>query len=374
MDGITLSGAPDAGCGTASGEGAGGEFRAESGSGLSGGLTTGAVARRIGVAPTTLRSWDRRYGIGPAARESGRHRRWAPEDIALLERMCRLTAAGMPPAEAAREARAYRGSGTDEAEAAAVAGMPARRNGGLSGPSGPNGLRRECRGLSRAALRLDGAAVRSLLEAAVAEHGLLAAWEGVMVPALRSVGRTWAGSGDRAGERYAEVEHLLSWHISSVLRTQPAPPPPAPGEPSVLLACVPSELHTLPLEAVAAGLAQRRLPVRMFGAALPARALLDAVRRTGPAAALLWSQTRRTADRGLLRALCSGGWGVRGARTRPLVMAGGPGWSGRPLPPAVLRPRSLTEALEGLHSACARLRSFGEHGTGTWARRSAATE
>ncbi|MEV6787027.1 MerR family transcriptional regulator, partial [Streptomyces sp. NPDC051098] len=30
-----------------------------------GGLTTGAVARRLGVAPTTLRSWDRRYGIGP---------------------------------------------------------------------------------------------------------------------------------------------------------------------------------------------------------------------------------------------------------------------------------------------------------------------
>ncbi|NEE28055.1 MerR family transcriptional regulator, partial [Streptomyces sp. SID7982] len=64
------------------------------------GLTTGTVARRLGVSPTTLRSWDRRYGLGPAAREDGRHRRWTPGDVALLEEMCRLTAAGVPPGEA----------------------------------------------------------------------------------------------------------------------------------------------------------------------------------------------------------------------------------------------------------------------------------
>ncbi|NED00464.1 MerR family transcriptional regulator, partial [Streptomyces sp. SID6648] len=67
-----------------------------------GGLTTGAVARLLGVAPTTLRSWDRRYGIGPAARQDGRHRRWTGADIAALRHMCALTSAGLPPAEAAR--------------------------------------------------------------------------------------------------------------------------------------------------------------------------------------------------------------------------------------------------------------------------------
>ncbi|MYX98481.1 MerR family transcriptional regulator, partial [Streptomyces sp. SID486] len=68
-------------------------------------LTTGALARRLGVSPTTLRSWDRRYGIGAAARTGGRHRRWTPEDVTMLETMCRLTASGVPPAEAARAAR-----------------------------------------------------------------------------------------------------------------------------------------------------------------------------------------------------------------------------------------------------------------------------
>ncbi|MFD7406488.1 MerR family DNA-binding transcriptional regulator [Streptomyces sp. NPDC059866] len=33
-----------------------------------GGLTTGEVARRLGVAPTTVRSWDRRYGLAPTGR------------------------------------------------------------------------------------------------------------------------------------------------------------------------------------------------------------------------------------------------------------------------------------------------------------------
>ncbi|MFD9727415.1 MerR family transcriptional regulator, partial [Streptomyces sp. NPDC059072] len=66
------------------------------------GLTTGAVARHLGVSPTTLRSWDQRYGIGPAAREDGRHRRWTAGDVAVLDEMCRLTASGVPPAVAAR--------------------------------------------------------------------------------------------------------------------------------------------------------------------------------------------------------------------------------------------------------------------------------
>ncbi len=34
------------------------------------GLSVAAVARRIGIAPATLRTWDRRYGLGPSASPS----------------------------------------------------------------------------------------------------------------------------------------------------------------------------------------------------------------------------------------------------------------------------------------------------------------
>ncbi|MFG2750485.1 MerR family transcriptional regulator [Streptomyces xanthophaeus] len=275
-------------------------------------LSTGAVARHLGVSPTTLRSWERRYAIGPASREDGRHRRWTPEDIARLELMCRLTARGVPPGEAARTAR-----GVPAAE-------PARPSQG--GPGGQGALplgevRPECRGLARAAVRLDAAAVQELLEAALAEHGLVTAWEEVIAPTLHAVGRKWAS----AGERYVEVEHLLSWQVSGALhRIRPTPGPPL--SPPVLLACAPGEQHSLPIEALAAALGERGLPVRMFGAALPAEALRDAVRRTGPRAVVLWAQSRATADHALARAVAGIEWGLRGARGHSALLLAGPGW------------------------------------------------
>ncbi|MFG2111662.1 MerR family transcriptional regulator [Streptomyces sp. NPDC048718] len=348
------------------------------------GLTTGAVARRLGVSPTTLRSWDRRYGLGPEARSAGRHRRWSPADVALVEHMCRLTAGGAPPAEAARVALAQSGNGgpgpagspvpvppaaplppdprsarntlgaqdssdsqtsrnlpssPDSLNSSAPPASPHRRapaapvppvpRRGAAGSGLPLGdVRLECRGLARAAVRLDSARVESGLLEAVGTHGLVGAWEEIMVPTLRAVGRKWASSADR----YVEVEHLLSWHVSTALRSAPLLLPRAAvpaGAPPVVLACAPDEQHALPIEALYAALAERGVPCRMLGAAVPVEALLACVRRTGPAAVVLWSQARSTASAALARRLDGLRWGAAGARGRPLVLPAGPGWDRR---------------------------------------------
>ncbi|MFD0019758.1 MerR family transcriptional regulator [Streptomyces sp. NPDC058382] len=301
------------------------------------GLTTGTVARHLGVAPTTLRTWDRRYGIGPAARPGGGHRRWTPDDIAVLERMCGLTSSGVPPAEAARTA-------LNAAPDPPVARAPARS---FPPPSGtepealtPDVARQEARGLARAALRLDARTIDERLAAAIDRHGLLAAWDEVIMPTLHAVGRKWQTS----GERYVEVEHLLSWHVSSALRRVAAQPVVHDGAGVTLLACTPGETHTLPLEALAAGLAERGLGVRMFGASVPGEALTEAVRRIGPSAVVLWSQSRNTAGRSLAQHVAAIEWGVRGARSRPAVLIAGPGWAGSPLP-GTHRPQGLGEAI-----------------------------
>ena len=62
------------------------------------GLTVSAVARRLGVAPATLRTWDRRYCLGPSQHAAGAHRRYSALDVARLERMRRLVLSGVPPA------------------------------------------------------------------------------------------------------------------------------------------------------------------------------------------------------------------------------------------------------------------------------------
>ncbi|MEU3887393.1 MerR family transcriptional regulator [Streptomyces sp. NPDC029041] len=386
-----------------------------------GGLTTGEVARRLGVAPTTVRTWDRRYGLGPDAHTGGRHRRWTPTDVARLERMCALTATGIPPAEAARavlgetthastapagRARATQAEAlahpaaraAQQADSAGVAApvppeairtpglrdpgaspepgltdpgrpaagtapppsdrAPARsRTGATALPSrsrAGSGLRlgdvrQECKGIARAALRLDAPALDDLLQSAIAEHGLIAAWTEVIMPTLQAVGRKWESS----GERYVEVEHFLSWHVSGALRR--GAPPAAPDRPgaTVVLACVPGENHTLPLEVLAAALAERGLPVRMFGGALPVESLVTAVRRTGPAAVGLWAQSRTTASRPLAQHVAAMEWGVRGARRKPVVLTIGPGWTGRTVA-GLPRPTGLAEAVAVLESVVSR--------------------
>ena len=68
-------------------------------------LTVSGAARRLGIAPGTLRTWDRRYGVGPTDHTRGRHRRYSAADMARLELMQHALVQGAAPAEAARYAR-----------------------------------------------------------------------------------------------------------------------------------------------------------------------------------------------------------------------------------------------------------------------------
>ncbi|SPE99680.1 MerR family transcriptional regulator [Streptomyces sp. MA5143a] len=350
------------------------------------GVTTGVLARRLGISPTTLRSWDRRYGLGPATRVEGRHRRWTAEDVAMVREMCRLTAEGLPPAEAARTAKAQaartakaRATRTGApaapvpvpAPAAPPAGPPPRPLAPVGEPWTPRDAtpvdaapvhpavpvgaaapvdtpsvedsRRRGRGLARAAVRMDAEAVQEHITATVESYGLLAAWEEVLIPTLRYVGRRWESSEDR----YVEVEHLLSWHISVALRhayARAAARNRAADTRPVLLACLPGEQHTLPLEALTAVLAERGRRVLMLGGSVPVEALEATVRRVAPAAVALWSQSRSTADLPLARHLAAIRWGIHGARTRSHVLLCGPGW-GRRSDPDLPRPLGLTDAV-----------------------------
>jgi len=63
-----------------------------------------AVARRLGVATGTLRTWDRRYGLGPSEHLSGTRRRYTARDLARLGVMRRLMLEGVAAGDAARAA------------------------------------------------------------------------------------------------------------------------------------------------------------------------------------------------------------------------------------------------------------------------------
>src|SRR3954452_10314326 len=65
------------------------------------GWPVGAVSERLGIAAPTLRSWDRRHGVGPSLRTAGNHRRYTELDIRRVLLMSRLTAQGVPAQSAA---------------------------------------------------------------------------------------------------------------------------------------------------------------------------------------------------------------------------------------------------------------------------------
>ncbi|GIJ08509.1 MerR family transcriptional regulator [Micromonospora andamanensis] len=292
-------------------------------------LSAGVVAQRLGVAVTTLRTWHQRYGLGPSQHTPGHHRRYTPADLARLEVMRRLTADGVSPAEAARWAR----QAPDALASVGVsAGKRRRRDGGGTtipvGRAGP-----AARGLARAAMRLDAEAISETISRAIAADGVVTTWDRLLRPLLVGIGERHVATG-----ALIEVEHLVSRCVSAALGAV-ASAGPAAGPPRVLLSCADEEQHSLPLEALAAALAEAGVGYRMLGARVPVTALLAAIDRTGPAAVVLWSQTRATADPAQLTALLS-------APSRPLlVLAAGPGWPARNLPAGVVRPTDLTEAV-----------------------------
>ncbi|CAA9356852.1 MAG: Transcriptional regulator, MerR family [uncultured Frankineae bacterium] len=301
-------------------------------------LTVAAVAHRLGVAPATLRTWARRYGLGPSEHEAGAHRRYTPADVARLQTMRRLTLEGVAPAEAARVALALplvEPGPSDDAPLPDREGRLRSRRGGPGGRvlalPGADGA---VRGLGRAAMALDAHAVTALVREEVARSGVLHTWDHVLRPVLVAVGARWAATGEGV-----EVEHLLSDCTAVVLREIASAVPELPGRRPVVLSCAPEEHHALPLHALAAGLAERGVGVRTLGPALPAAALQAAVRRTGPAALFVWSQLPGTADPAVLEAL---------PVTRPptAVVVGGPGWAPDRLPRRVTVAADLPHALE----------------------------
>ncbi|MDT0330667.1 MerR family transcriptional regulator [Nocardiopsis lambiniae] len=281
---------------------------------MSDALSPGATARLLGIAPSTLRSWDHRYGIGPRERSPGGHRRYAPEDVARLRELCRLVGEGLPPAVAAE--RVLTGPGRVPAPRVGER-RPDGRPGGYTLPLG--GGAPALQGAARAAMRLDADLVETLIERSLRARGVIATWEDLAMPLLYGMGRKWEDT-----RSHVEVEHLLSWCVSSALRRVPAHPDPIPPDARpVVLACAPEETHSLPVEALAAALRERGVPRLVLGPCTPVDATVRTVRRTAPRAVVLWSHV---GDADGVRALRETARAAAASPQAVTVYTAGAGW------------------------------------------------
>ena len=304
-------------------------------------LSVAGAARGLGVAPGTLRSWERRYGIAPSLHTPGGHRRYGPVDLARLGVMHRLVQEGVPPAEAAHVAvhtefgpepvdgahpysvvLGAMPGGTaqnrNEATAGAVHPVPSS----AEGPASSGGGRvlpmprspRSARGLARAAMSLDSHSCHRTVSASLADRGAIPTWEELIRPVLSAVGERWAQT-----SRGVEIEHSFSTVVIGALAAHTGRlERPRNGRP-VLLASATDELHDLPLMILQAALSDVGIRSHMLGARTPQDALRDAMGRLGPPVVFLWAQMpgAQVPD-------------LPAQRPATTLVVGGPGWSGTP--------------------------------------------
>jgi len=287
------------------------------------------VARRLGVAPATLRTWARRYGLGPSAHTAGAHRQYSSEDMGRLLVMRGLTLEGVAPAEAARIALSRPADGEQPHVAVflGAAEQPAARPAGSALPSGPFELDEQ----SRAALQVCASDLRAavgdlnagrcceVLDTALEAHGVVPTWSHVVRPVLEETKAGW----ERAVVKVDATPMLSDCVINSVSRVVSV----VGGAPKVLLACAEDEEHSVGLHVLSAALWERGTPIRSLGARVPREALAAVARQTGPMATVVVA-VLPVRDHDQL-------YGLPGVHPAMAVIATGPGWVPELLPPSV---------------------------------------
>jgi DNA-binding transcriptional MerR regulator len=279
------------------------------------GVTVSEVAHRLGVAPATLRTWDRRYGLGPSSHEAGEHRRYTEEDLARLAAMRRLVVSGVPPQQAALLAK------TSPISVDEPLPLPKFQN-------------REdvVAAIVRALEGIDSAFVEALIRREILSAGIIKTWNEILVPSLVLIGKRWEETGSGI-----EIEHLYSEIVKRIMRECAQEIESPKNSKPVLLASIGEEHHCLAIHALAAALAEENIATHFLGARTPVEALAEMVRKTHPPVVFLWAQLAKNADYSAMTALPA-------LRPAPRLILGGPGWRADRVLGATM--------VDNLHEAC----------------------
>lgn len=259
----------------------------------------GAFAKLSGQSATTLRAWERRYGLLEPVRSDGGHRLYTEDDLRVVRRVSELMGMGQAIGAIAKQGRSALLRAMQGREEQAPAETAPRWVGSLVA----------------AAEQIDPLAVRQVLDDVFAHLTGVDAAERVLVPALYEIGRRWhEGTVPVAGEHLVTCE--LEFRLRKLIDT---PLGATRGQRPVLCVNPEGELHELGLLFLALRLVAAAVPIVYFGASLPLDALRPAIRALDARAVCL-SVTQQTTFEALRGSL--GGF----ARTvKPPVFVGGLG-------------------------------------------------
>jgi len=289
------------------------------------GLTVAAVARRLGVAPATLRTWDRRYGLGPSKHNAGDHRRYSQEDLARLTYMRRLVIAGVSPFDAAKRAL----SQTPQMSPELIEQDRVVRDDLVEV-------------LWRATQSFDDQYIETVVRKEINTSGVVLTWEQVLIPLLALAGEEWENSEKNANAVIA-AEHFIVDIIRRLFIERQIKLKEAINARPELLASVSRERHTLPLSVAAAALAEKNIRCQSLGGETPAEVIAAVFKKVAPPAIFIWAQIPENVDGYFVEKLPV-------LRPAPRIVLAGPGWLGREIPKTTLC-EDLTSVLEEICQA-----------------------
>lgn len=290
----------------------------------------GSVAARLGLSPSTLRTWERRYGVGPSRRTAGGHRRYTESDIDRIMLTQALIERGAPPSDATRVAHAL-----DSGDLAAALESERQR-----GPEDDGTATESVAAIVAAAASHDVLRLGEVVGGVLRRHGVLDAWTSVLAPALIRIGAEW-----ERGRLGVEAEHLASEAIGGELRAHTRTYEDLDRTRTVILASAEDDQHAMPVLALESALAEAGLGVHLLGATVPAEALASLARQLDPDVVFLWASLDRPADdpvRDVVAAI--------GPRSR--IVLGGPGWlADPPVGDGIVLPADLAATVEQVLAA-----------------------
>lgn len=220
------------------------------------------AARLTGIAPDTLRMWERRYQVVTPARSEAGYRLYDDEALRRLSAMRSLVAAGWSPRLAAERVKSG-GEAVDE--------RPAARTASASLPS-----------LVPLAADLDPQRLESVLSRTLASAPFEDLVDDWLMPALAELGAGWRdGTVSIGGEHF--VSAALQRHVAGVLASAR---PPA-GAPRVVAGLARASRHELGILAFAAVLRRVGVEVIYVGSDLPTESWAETVVSTGAGAVVL---------------------------------------------------------------------------------------
>ena len=235
--------------------------------------TISQAARLTGVAPATLRAWERRYGLVSPRRTEAGYRIYDEPALAAVSAMRSLIDAGWAPAQAARAVR----------EGSALPSASPVRPSAAEVPEdhGPDATA-DTEAFLTAARLMDAHAMAASLDRGFSlgtfEH-VLDSW---LFPALRALGDGWAhGNIDVGGEHAAS--HAVHRRLSAAFDAAGS----RSRGPAVVVGLPPGSRHELGALAFATALRRRGHDVLYLGADVPVDSWLEAVRTHRAQAAIL---------------------------------------------------------------------------------------